>query len=82
MERNQLKKIFIRLIICDKVDRDINFYVILEERYTRVYNLPEDWDNIKSFKTKNKLLSKALNNKKKIEDLEEYENIIMENKND
>ena len=64
------------------MNTDINFYVILEERYTRVYKLPENWDDIKSFKVKNELLAKALNKKKKIEDLEEYRKIIMENKND
>lgn len=64
------------------MNTDINFYVILEERYTRVYKLPENWDEIKSFKVKNELLAKALNKKKKIEDLEEYRKIIMENKND
>ena len=58
------------------MDLDINIYVILEEKYKRVYELPEKWDNIGDFKVKNNLLSLALNNKKKIEELEEYQNII------
>ncbi len=64
------------------MNTDINFYVILEERYTRVYKLPENWDEIKSFKVKNELLAKALNNKKKLEDLEEYKVIVMGDKNE
>ena len=64
------------------MNTDINFYVILEERYTRVYKLPENWDEIKSFKVKNELLAKSLNNKKKLEDLEEYKVIVMGDKNE
>ena len=64
------------------MNTDINFYVILEERYTRVYKLPENWDEIRSFKVKNELLAKALNNKKKLEDLEEYKVIVMGDKNE
>ncbi len=55
---------------------DINIYVILEEKYKRVYDLPDNWDNIGDFKVKNNLLALALNNKKKLEELEEYQKII------
>ncbi len=57
---------------------DINIYVILEEKYKRVYDLPDNWDNIGDFKVKNNLLASSLNNKKKLEELEEYKKIIEE----
>ena len=59
---------------------DINIYVILEEKYKRIYNLPKKWDNIGDFKVKSNILAIALNNKKKIEELDEYQKIIEEQK--
>lgn len=62
----------------ENMNLDINIYVILEEKYKRVYDLPDNWDNIGDFKVKNNLLASSLNNKKKLEELEEYKKIIEE----
>ena len=48
---------------------------ILESKYKEIYNLPSNWNKI-DLATKCELLGKALNNEKKIEDLEEFKELV------
>lgn len=60
---------------------DLNIYTILEARYTKTRQLPNNWHKIEDLKTKIELLSEALNKDKNIEDLKLYISLIGEDNN-
>ncbi len=54
---------------------DVSIYTILEVEYKKKYKLPDYWYQIDDYKVMIEIISKAINNKKRIEDIEEYQKL-------